>query len=432
MKNLESFTKWRTKIIIIILVLFFMLLGFVKSVRAATWPEVLAAYDGYSPPDGGSKWVQKVSVGGIDTYRLWYRPFQLHSESCYIACCANGLVDQIDYRYCTDIIAQAPFATSYAPCLGTETICPWDTCGTYPTICGANDVMINSWTALSNNCGYSGGLVSGGTDHPGQFALNLPLGTSGTACLPDGTRLQGCLDNWLATTAGGQIGTGTACYYEAVVGDPAGPSNPSAENIPAVGVGTSPVVPPPPPPPPPPPSPVTSDGGITGTSDIGDITTVTGALTGGTGVTGDGLVGSGISTGATLTGTFSGPTGTGTYSRLLTFPTLSTAGFNESLIAGSGYVTSGGSPCGDRGDFGSLFTCFTNDIKATAFFQRFNLTQAIPTGTGSPSINMSTTTYGTIAIDFSTPWMASGLAILRGFILIIGGLIAIRIVVLKR
>ena len=117
-------------------------------------------------------------------------------------------------------------------------------------------------------------------------------------------------------------------------------------------------------------------------------------------------------------------TGTGTEEPPVTWSGLYTGG------AGSGRAPFSSSAVSDNSELKTLVSGFLDSMKASSFFSMpSSLFQSFPSG-GSPDISFNAGRFGTHTYNFSTAW-ASIIPLLKGIIIAVFAVVAVKVVVLK-
>jgi uncharacterized membrane protein YgcG len=427
MAEFESFSKWRTKIIIMLVIIFFMLLGFVAQCRAATWGDVVNDYLAYTANNPTSViWIENQS-GGMEVFRLWKR------DNATTAI-ANTLYwetwEHESGSTCTRMVQECRvFCDGLENCVEsvdvTSADCPsdigmftdWNLITSDDGVeCRTLDTALHTYILTVTACLYNSSIY----DH-GYVVLNIPMTLSCTGCIPIGTVYGYKNSNYHATwnESGGYADFTTSeteqvCVYNPILGEPSSASvTAGAQQIPTQGAGSD----------------LSLSSGESYTVNQGGA----GSSGGGSSSGGSGgglygydkashLVDNGNGTQSVVsTVTSSGVTVTQT--ETFTMPTVSeTSGYTNSEIEGAAV-----------GNFGALGTQFANDLKSSALIAHFNLSSMVAgLSGGTPVIEMQTDRFGTQKFDLSASYFAAGLNIVRGVLLLLGGFLAIRIVILKR
>ncbi|MBT9175522.1 MAG: hypothetical protein DDT22_01201 [candidate division WS2 bacterium] len=87
-------------------------------------------------------------------------------------------------------------------------------------------------------------------------------------------------------------------------------------------------------------------------------------------------------------------------------------------------------PLSDTINFQERFSTFFNDMKASPLFSGFSLSPLGEISGGSPVYTFSAGQYGNVSFDLSDYDVV--FAIIKGFVLLLGSFLTVRIVILKR
>lgn len=378
-----------------------------------------------------------------------------------------------DSKYCDGSVSSVNGSPQYSS--GVSATCYFSTVYSTSVNCKSGDVLLQEFDVTKNDCTVGNTLTVGSSVYGG-------LASKGCDCTPNGTEY--------ADNSSGN------CKYNIITGDPSSSSSPSitgdAPGFTHITTTTSA-----PPVTNPDGSIITTttntfpDGSndvktATTVNNVGGTTTtttITERIVGGVSI---GTTGTTITTGytdgstsststsssGTTTKTLSGggtTQATSTYQSGLTSTQTTNSGGSTTIgpASGSGGVGTGGTGSGDPikidpeistvvvpiasekpaysdsrlagadgktfGDFGSLFNDFSNGIKSTSLFSRFNFNEfsnSISGAASSPTYELSFGRFGTHNMDLSK--YSSALLILKGIMLILASYIGTRIVVLKR
>lgn len=475
----ESFWSWRVKFLIPAIVIFLMLISvlrrhilplffallvvvsFARPSSAVTWDDVVIAWGGHTPAAGCIDFVSKYTQDGQTGYQLWSRcnsstvlsykkkiqgtgtytvngwanPYNCVGDntqngSAYQNYYAGAGPEYTHNYYCDGHTAITEYASSKNTVAQN---CWWGTMkstGGYispsdPTIgsnCASLDTLIQDFFPVVNNCTYMGVEVYGPGGTTGMtYSSQVPDDGSVNVCnqcIPAGMIPS---DDPAHNTPASFDDSIYLCRWQDVVGDPAKPLDPfvppaSGGGAVAPSGGSRPL----------------EEGSSISESSISDgVNTETTKTETTTTVNSDGsttttktesltycidLDADGISD---ISGRKCAEVKTETVSSM----PVSTPSLDQKAAYSNVDLPS-------VGDFGSLFSAFFADVRASQMFSTFTLSGLAPSGSGSPSYTLDFGSYGTHDFDFSN--YSTAFNIIKGFMLLLASYLAVRVVVLKR
>lgn len=474
----ESFLAWRIKFLIPAVVILLMLISVLRRhilplffallvvfslaapSSAATWNDVVIAWGAHTPGAGCFDFVTSYQQNGQTGYQLWKRcggtslktyskqfvqghgPFSRTSAGQAIHLCdglggrynLDGTTEVFTYTkdssfmkdfYCDGHTVQGSTeysgggSHSYMLASCDDGIKPE---GSNPVSCSTLDTLISDFFPVANDCQYTGAEVFGAGGNTGMtyYSHYADDGTVNVCnqCIPAGMIPS---SNSNHNTPLPADPSQYRCYWQDVIGDPAAlvPVAPSLS-----GSGSS-----------------GSTGGYRPGAEVSveDSSTTTTSISDGTNT----------ETTTTTTNTTVNPDGTSTETKTSALSycvdlnsdgisdlsgrkcdetiTETTTSSSYDVIPKTAY-SNGSLP--EVGNFGSLFTDFAADVRATQLFSTFSLSGLAPVGSGSSSYTLDFGSYGTH--NFNLANYSTALNIIKGFMLLLASYLAVRVVVLKR
>jgi hypothetical protein len=452
MRDEINWTALRIKILIFGFIIIFFLVGSCKAVFATTWSQVQSQMDYFQQQNPSCVvWANEtLLVNGAGTYKQYsiykrcnsgtgdsqdvilyyssngnYTGYKCDGTSATATHVAYGCVGgacqkRTDTMKCDGTMTSST-PVNYTPSMaGAKQECPFST--NKVNDCENYDTLLYTMTVDEDNC------------TPGQLQPGMPFCSNGYCqyyyiagncnCTPDGMKLE----------SSSVVDGNANCFFRQVVGPPyvnVTNAGTYADEGYVVGEGNG------------------ADHPNTGASGGHDNTLGTGGTGGGT--TSNTTINNTYSnsTGTNVTGTggtsntvSTNGTGTGTSTSISTQSTSSSGGVQSQQTSTTQYNTTypqvgtttpysnGSLPT--VGDFGTLFTDFTNHVKESPLFSQFSLNQMSPSGEGNSVFSMDMGRFGMQSVDLSTGASGQALSIIRGFVLLVAGFIAIRVVILKR